>query len=259
MSSECCKTGFNWTATPTGTETTITASLTTPSSTINTYVTGSSKTAALLMIHDIFGWTFSNLRILADQFAEELGVTVFLPDFFDGEVVDPSTLEDPVKREKFNIPEFIGRNSKEIRFPAMEAVARKLKQDYGKVATIGYCYGAWACLQLSALTTSPTSTSPTPLIAATSIAHPSLLTPAELDAVRSPLQIIAPEHDPAFTPDLKKYANEVVPTLGVAYEYIYFPGLTHGFAAKGDRGDEAQRKGLEKARRDAVGFLGEFL
>ena len=63
----------------------------------------------------------------------------------------------------------------------------------------------------------------------------------------------------AFTPELKAYANEKIPALGVYYEYLHFPGLYHGFAAKGDQDNEQQRMGLEKAKRDAVGFFNEFL
>jgi hypothetical protein len=46
----------------------------------DTYVTGSNKDAAVLIVHDLFGWTFPNARILADHYAEEADVTVYLPD-----------------------------------------------------------------------------------------------------------------------------------------------------------------------------------
>jgi dienelactone hydrolase len=42
------------------------------------YVTGTSKSAAILIIHDIFGWTFTNMRLLADHFATEADATVYL-------------------------------------------------------------------------------------------------------------------------------------------------------------------------------------
>lgn len=70
--SDCCKTGFNWNGTPSGKETTLANQ--------KAYVTGTSKTAAVFIIHDIFGWTFTNLRLLADHFAKEADATVYLPD-----------------------------------------------------------------------------------------------------------------------------------------------------------------------------------
>ncbi|KAF2441759.1 alpha/beta-hydrolase [Karstenula rhodostoma CBS 690.94] len=243
-SCEKCKSGFNWHGTPTGTETTV---ANTPT---KAYVTGTNKDAAVLLIHDIFGWTFPNLRLLADHFAKEANVTVYLPDFFGGEVIPPETLTNPEKRAQFSVPDFIGRNSKDTRFPEILAVARSLKASHKKTAAIGYCWGAWACFRLGA---DPA------LVDAISMAHPSLLEESEISSVKVPVQILAPEHDYMFTPELKAYANRVIPTLGVPFEYVYFPGLVHGFAAKGDETDQKQRDGLERAKNSAVGFFKEFL
>ncbi len=46
----------------------------------DTYVTGSNKDVAIMVVHDIFGWTFPNLRLLADHYAQEANATVYLPD-----------------------------------------------------------------------------------------------------------------------------------------------------------------------------------
>lgn len=69
---EDCKKGFKWDGKPGGKEETL--------GNTKSYVTGSSKSAAIILIHDIFGWTFPNLRLLADQFAEEANATVYVPD-----------------------------------------------------------------------------------------------------------------------------------------------------------------------------------
>jgi hypothetical protein len=75
MSCENCKSGFNWNGTPTGSESKV-------GNTTKAYVTGDNKDVAVLLIHDIFGWTFPNLRLLADHFAKEANVTVYLPDLY---------------------------------------------------------------------------------------------------------------------------------------------------------------------------------
>jgi hypothetical protein len=67
-----CKTGFAWHGQPTGSESKIDSN--------DTYVTGSSKDAAIFLIADYYGWTFTNLRLLADHFAKEANATVYLPD-----------------------------------------------------------------------------------------------------------------------------------------------------------------------------------
>ena len=72
MSYDCCKTGFKWEGKPTGSEGTLANN--------KTYITGSNKDVAVLYVHDVFGWKFSNARILADHFAEESNATVYVPD-----------------------------------------------------------------------------------------------------------------------------------------------------------------------------------
>jgi dienelactone hydrolase len=159
-------------------------------------------------------------------------------------------MEDPEKRKDFDIAAFVAKHSKDVRFPEMLANAKELKASYPKVGAIGYCYGAWACFRLGA---DPA------LIDAVSVAHASLVEKSEIDALKVPVQIQAPENDFAFTPELKEYANKVVPTLGVPYEYVYFPGLQHGFASRGDVNDKVQKDGLERSKRSAVAFFTEFL
>ena len=97
------------------------------------------------------------------------------------------------------------------------------------------------------------------LVDCISTAHPSVLTKEEIDAVSVPVQILAPEHDPQLTPELKAYANSVIPSLNIEYDYQYFPGLKHGFAIRCDQSDVKQKKGLERAKNAAVGWFAQFL
>lgn len=97
------------------------------------------------------------------------------------------------------------------------------------------------------------------LVDCISTAHPSFLTKEEMDAVGVPVQIMAPEHDPLFTPDLKAHANTVIPTLDVEYDYQYFPGVSHGFSVKGDQDDARQKKALVRAKNAAVGWFAQHL
>lgn len=161
------------------------------------------------------------------------------------QVVSAETLEDPKKREAFDLMAFIGRNSKEIRFPEIQNVAKEIRnQGFKKIGAIGFCYGGWAVFQLGAKGSN--------LVDAISTAHPSLLTKDEIKNVGVPVQILAPETDPQFSPELKSYANETIPTLGVQYDYQYFPGLVHGFATRGDVNNASQKNGLERAKNAAV-------
>ncbi len=66
----CCLGGFRWAGEPTGTTTTLAS--------LPTYVAGSNPAAAVLLIHDLLGWTFPNIRLLADAYAAEADVTVYV-------------------------------------------------------------------------------------------------------------------------------------------------------------------------------------
>lgn len=64
--------------------------------------------------------------------------------------------------------------------------------------------------------------------------------------------MLAPEFDPQFTPELKERTKGVLAKSGLTYAYIDFPRLAHGFATRGDREDDVQREGLEKAMCDFI-------
>lgn len=169
---------------------------------------------------------------------------------FGGEVVDPGALSDPEKQKNFDVMAFLGRNNKEIRWPEIKEHAQTLKSQYKKVAAIGFCYGGWAVFKLGA---DPS------LVDVISTAHPSMLEKSEIENVKVPVQILSPENDHIYTPELKQATFDLLPKTGVQWEYIYFPGLSHGFAARGDPNDPKQKAGLERAKRSAVHFFNEFL
>lgn len=69
---ECCLKGLRWEALPKGHETKLAG--------IDCYITGSNPKTAVMIIHDLYGWKFSNTRLLADHYAEEVNATVYVPD-----------------------------------------------------------------------------------------------------------------------------------------------------------------------------------
>ncbi|KAK5136317.1 hypothetical protein LTR08_003690 [Meristemomyces frigidus] len=243
---ECCRKGFKWNATPTGREGTLAQN--------QAYITGTNKNAAVLVIHDIYGWTFSNIRLLADRFAEECNATVYVPDFFGGQVLPEDDIDETLKnpaRKLIDIPGFFAANSKQIRQPEIFSCARALRAQHAKVGAVGYCFGGWACFRLGAKELH--------LVDCISVAHPSLLEKSEIDNLSVPTQIIAPEHDYLLTPELKEYCNTTIPRLGVAYQYDFYPGLEHGFAVRGDPEDVRTKVGLERAKNAVVMWFNEHL
>lgn len=75
----------------------------------DTYVTGDKNSkAAILIVHDVFGISLVNTKVLADKYAETVGAAVYLPDFFEGnDFVQQGVLEG----KKVDVPTFIGQVS----------------------------------------------------------------------------------------------------------------------------------------------------
>jgi dienelactone hydrolase len=262
-----CLAGNIWPGTPKGTITTLAG--------LDTYVAGDQKSELqILLIHDAGGWTWKNLRLLADEYSERLGgVGVWMPDFFHGEVLTLQHLLDG-RFDKVDMPTFTTNNSKANRRHEIFACAAALRthQNAAKVGAVGFCYGGWAVFQLGAQTLLADGTvkpaldlsedekaTARPLVDAISTGHPSWLTKEEINQTRVPTQIIAPEHDMMLTPELKKYANEVIPTLGVEYQYRYFPGQVHTFCSRGSLEVEGERRACERAKRAVVEWFREIL
>ncbi|KAJ2975390.1 hypothetical protein NUW58_g8369 [Xylaria curta] len=111
--SSCCLKTFTWDGTPTGKEVKLTN--------IDSYVAGDNKDAAVLFIHDLFGWKYGNIRLLADHYAREANVTVYVPDFFGGWVVDYKLVEEG-QFDKIDLEGMSKLNSREIRGPESKCI-----------------------------------------------------------------------------------------------------------------------------------------
>ncbi|KAK4447156.1 putative hydrolase [Podospora aff. communis PSN243] len=245
--SSCCLRGFHWGGQPVGRETTVNGQ--------SCYVTGSSADVAIIVIHDLYGWTFSNTRLLADHYAAEVDATVYVPDFFGGAVLSPALIDNPAEWGKLDLPGFMERNSKAVRFPEMASFATYLRTQHACIGAVGFCYGGWAAFQLGG----KQEDGQAPLVDCITAAHPTFLTEDEMRNVGVPAQILAPEVDPMFTAELKAYAVNEIPKVGVPFSYQYFPGLSHGFAIRGNREDVAETKGLERGMRAVVAWFREWL
>ena len=148
---------------------------------------------------------------------------------------------------------FVERNSKLTREPEITCCTRELRSRYKKLGVIGFCFGGWGVFRLGAKSHSP------PLVDCISTAHPSFLEKVEIQNVGVPVQILSPENDIVFTPELKGFANGVIPTLGVPYDYQHFPGVTHGFATRGNLDDEKELKAMVRAKNSAVNWFQQWL
>ncbi|KAF5009945.1 hypothetical protein FDECE_3851 [Fusarium decemcellulare] len=242
--SSCCVKGFEWDGTPTGRTEQLAG--------LNTYVTGNNSKAAVLVIHDLFGWTFPNIRLLADHYAKEADVTAYVPDFFGGDSL-PVDLLAAEKWGEMDMAGFLGRNSRDIREPEIFAFAKSLREKYAKVGAIGFCYGGWAVFRLGAKEHEP------PLVDCVSAGHPSLLKAEDIDGVNVPVQILAPEIDPVYSAELKLYTFQHLQAVGLPFDYQHFPGVVHACLVRGDPEKTGERAALERGKNAAVAWMRQFL
>ena len=160
---------------------------------------------------------------------------------------------DESRWSELDLPGFLGRNTKAIREPEIFDCAKALRSEHGysSIGAIGFCFGGWAVFHLGAKGVG--------LVDCISTAHPTFLEQNEIREIGVPVQIMAPEHDPQFTDELKAFSNEVIPQLGVPYDYQYFPSLTHGFATRGNPDLKGEKEGMERAKNAAVLWFRQWL
>ncbi|KAK0720220.1 dienelactone hydrolase family protein [Lasiosphaeris hirsuta] len=247
---DCCLKGFEWDGTPTGTV------LTLPGVGNPAYVTGYNPSRAIFLIHDLFGWTFPNTRLLADHYAREANATVYVPDFFGGDVIE----WEPVINERWeevNAPKFIAPHTREIREPEIFAYAKALRDKYAKVGAIGFCYGGWAVFRLGSKDNAG-ACGGKGLVDCVVAGHPTFLTEKDIDEVAVPVQMLAPEIDAAYTAELKAYTFTSLQKSGNAFDYQHFPRAVHACFVRGDPRKKGEREAMVRGKNAAVGWFNQW-
>lgn len=121
---------------------------------------------------DLFGWTFTNTRLLCDTYATGAEATVYMPDLFvvplsplssttlnmssfGGQVIDPAIIANHNRWNEFDLAAWSKSNAKDARWGEIVSVVRALRDKYEKVGVIGYCYGGWSSFRLASIEFEP--------------------------------------------------------------------------------------------------------
>ncbi|KAL1297365.1 hypothetical protein AAFC00_004905 [Neodothiora populina] len=246
----------------------------------------------VVVLPDIFGWTFPNNRILADDYARKGGFSVLLPDFMDGCVVPSylaewlSTLEatGPTGFIKklyayglfaYHIIPFFWSNTQKKVHPGVIEFFRGLKISHPNlpVGAAGFCWGGLYTLKLcsaidratppvsQAQPQSPGQSGGTgePLVVCGFTAHPSMLSyPASIEAVELPLSVAAAGRlDPQMSREQGELTREILEKKtqsvdGAQHEFIWYEGATHGFAVRADENDVEEAQRGKQAEAQAI-------
>ncbi|KAI9678029.1 MAG: hypothetical protein M1817_005973 [Caeruleum heppii] len=279
MACRDCVSGVLHSGTPTGWETTIHG--------LPTYVAEPSADAPpkglLVIVPDAFGWTFVNNRVLADAYAKRGGFLVYLPEFMNGKAMPGklmttmpalsatglyATLLKPyylVLLLAHFIP-FLLFNRPSVARPRVYSFLTALRSApttaHLGIGVAGFCWGGKYAVEL----THPTATTPDgkPLVDVAFTAHPSFVkVPEDVEKVRRPLSIAIGTKDMVMNVKAIERVQDVLAGLEkkerVVSEVVVYEGAKHGFAVRGNPGDEKEKEHGQKAEDQAVAWFAEHL
>ena len=222
----------------------------------------SASAPTILLVTDVFGHTFKNNQVLADEYAAR-GFHVIMPDYFRGGAVSgeaTAPLMDVESASFFSavgticsvIPTFVSflwnNGSRKTVQPRVEALARAAREKAtelgsAKMGAVGFCFGGpYAVLLAKA-----------GLVDACAGVHPSGLgVPADLENLKAPAFFALSEHDHMITPAVAEKMKAALP----AAEITWYMGVSHGFAVRGPPSADKMR---EKCAEDVCAFFRKAL
>ncbi|KAF3915024.1 hypothetical protein ABW21_db0200713 [Orbilia brochopaga] len=266
LPSVCCMRGSMHSGTPTGTEQVIHG--------LQTYVAqpvdGDLKNGTVVIVPDGFGWTFINLRLIADSYARRGGFRVLMPDFHFGKPLstDHLDLAFPMKgREQplwkrvitlvLGFPQFVywaWSHRESVSRPIVTtwfAAFHAEQTDIGaKTGVAGFCWGGRYAILMN------------DYVDAIYAAHPSFLgIPNEVEMITKPVSFALGEKD-AVVPlknveKIKGILSKKKDSLDS--EVVVYEGMVHSFAVRSNPEFPEAKKGLEGSETQAVEWFTKHL
>ncbi|KAI0044409.1 dienelactone hydrolase endo-1-3,1,4-beta-D-glucanase [Auriscalpium vulgare] len=246
-----------------------------PAVATNTLQSAAPKKAVVLLT-DIFGLSIPNPRLMADAFAERLGVDVWVPDVFNGTPlrrppVSANSLEPlmadraGVKRtwwQTFRLvstllpaaPAFYS-NRPAVCDARLEAFLERLRTEkaYDRIGAVGYCWGGSMAVRAAAKS----------LFNTLVICHPGALGEHQIRGIQVPVSWALAEDDDGFPEKNRALAESVLAQRrgsdAVEYEFKVYKGTAHGFAARPNLKVPDVKAGFEGARDQAVAWFEKTL
>ncbi|KAI9842903.1 MAG: hypothetical protein M1837_006735 [Sclerophora amabilis] len=233
----------------------------------------------VVMVPDGFGWSLSNSRVLADSYARKGEFLVYLPDFMAGQGLHPilfshmsnvfatglwATLTKPyyfLCAVTHFVP-FMIKTRPSVTYPRVLSFVHAVRADPSTASlpmgAAGFCWGGKHTALLCRDTEK--GTGGRSLIDVVFMAHPSQLkVPTDIELVKKPLSIAIGDKDFVMN---SKTVEQTRTVLGkkteVEHEVVVYEGATHGFAVRGNPGDEQEKKRGEEAADQAINWFSKW-
>ncbi|KAF2661657.1 alpha/beta-hydrolase [Lophiostoma macrostomum CBS 122681] len=250
-----------------------------------------SPSKLLLLLTGGTGVKSTNNQLQADKYASE-GFLVVMPDQFEGDPAPNSVDMTKIEQEtswlesvklktaegikSFMIDMWLARHTPEKVLPILHKVIEGAKDEFadavangGGIYGVGYCFGAKYILILAGLTPNPASwgqpatqdveqaaVKKEPAIRAGAVAHGTMVTKEELEAIQAPVYIAAVKDDPLFPEDeVLTPGRRALEKNSVEHEIQVFEGVPHGFAVLGDYDDPKIKQSQVQAFDQMIGWI----
>ena len=177
--------------------------------------------------------------------------------------------------KSFMVDMWLARQTPEKVLPLLRKVVEGAKEEFadavangGGVYAVGYCFGGkYVCLLAAELPDfaahgqAPPNDEEAgmakaePLIKAGALAHGTLITPEDLQAIKSPISLACVENDQLFPDDVRNAGQTYLEEHKVKHEVKIYPGVPHGFAVVGEYEDPK----IQDAQKEAFTQMLEWL
>ena len=268
--SSCCLSGTVASGHPSGREDTVGG--------LPTYIaepSSKSTSSSVIFITDIFGWTFPNVRLLADEYAKA-GFYCYIPDLHSGDSLPLSFLqnvEPPLKDQETMsivdkgknaaiVPTTLGpwliKHREGVSEPMVSGFVNTVKHIPGtnKVGAIGFCWGGrYAILQARGRADGEVGG-----VDAAYACHPSLVAiPGDFDPVDRPLSLALGDRDSLLDAKSVESIKEILEKKGSPSEVKVYEDQIHGFALRSDWSSEKDKKAMDDAAGQGIAWFKKYL
>ncbi|KAF7919451.1 uncharacterized protein EAE98_009291 [Botrytis deweyae] len=262
--SSCCLSGKVHEGTPTGRIEVI--------NDLSTYIAepqDGSKAKTIIILVDMFGYEFKNVRLLADNYAKA-GFYVYIPDVHQGNSIPLSFLqsvEPPLQiREQQSLlektkatgvvattlPPWLVRHREGVTRPLISSFIAHIRglPGTGKVGALGFCWGGrYAILAAHGE------------VDAAVACHPSLVSvPADFESVTKPLSLAVGDQDSLLDRGTVGQIQDLMAgKTELPHELRIYEGQIHGFALRSDWGSGKDKKAMDDSEEQGIEWFNKYL